>query len=133
MGTGTGRQNLCACSLIPATCWRFVHRPGIKQYPAQFGARVYKITRDEKGNRLTHVKLTGGSLKVKELIGEEKVDQLRFYSGVQFRTELEVSAGEVCAITGLEKTKVGQGLGVEASLECPISSFTFNEPPVIFT
>ncbi len=91
-----------------------------KQYPKEFGARVFKITRDEKGTRLTHVKITGGSLKVKELIGEEKVDQLRFYSGVQFRTELEVSAGEVCAITGLEKTKVGQGLGVEASLECPM-------------
>ena len=78
-----------------------------KQYPKQFGARVFKITRDEKGTRLTHVKITGGSLKVKELIGEEKVDQLRLYSGVQFRTESEVVAGEVCAITGLEKTKVG--------------------------
>ena len=91
-----------------------------KRYPKEFGARVFKITRDEKGTRLTHVKITGGSLKVKELIGEEKVDQLRFYSGVQFRTELEVSAGEVCAITGLEKTKVGEGLGVEESLECPM-------------
>ena len=91
-----------------------------KRYPKEFGARVFKITRDEKGTRLTHVKITGGSLKVKELIGEEKVDQLRFYSGVQFRTELEVSAGEVCAITGLEKTKVGQGLGIEESLEYPM-------------
>ena len=97
-----------------------VHWTKRKQYPKEFGARVFKITRDEKGTRLTHVKITGGSLKVKELIGEEKVDQLRFYSGVQFRTELEVSAGEVCAITGLEKTKVGQGLGKEVSLERPI-------------
>ncbi len=91
-----------------------------KQYPAQFGARVYKITRDEKGNRLTHVKLTGGALKVKELIGEEKADQIRFYSGVQFRTENEAVAGEVCAITGLESTYAGQGLGMEESLERPV-------------
>ncbi len=91
-----------------------------KQYPAEFGARVYKITRDEKGNRLTHIKLTGGSLKVKELIGEEKADQLRFYSGVQFRTEPEAFAGEVCAITGLESTYAGQGLGIEESLEKPV-------------
>ena len=91
-----------------------------KKYPADFGARVYKITRDEKGNRLTHVKLTGGSLKVKELIGEEKADQIRFYSGVQFRTENEAFAGEVCAITGLESTYAGQGLGIEKSLEQPV-------------
>ncbi len=91
-----------------------------KQYPAEFGARVYKITRDEKGNRLTHVKLTGGSLRVKELIGEEKADQIRFYSGVQFRTENEACAGEVCAITGLESTYAGQGLGMEESLEQPV-------------
>lgn len=91
-----------------------------KKYPAQFGARVYKITRDEKGNRLTHVKLTGGALKVKELIGEEKADQIRFYSGVQFRTENEAFAGEVCAITGLESTYAGQGLGIEESLEQPV-------------
>jgi len=91
-----------------------------KQYPAEFGARVYKITRDEKGNRLTHVKLTGGALKVKELIGEEKADQIRFYSGVQFRTENEAFAGEVCAITGLESTYAGQGLGIEESLEQPV-------------
>ncbi|MBQ7863500.1 MAG: TetM/TetW/TetO/TetS family tetracycline resistance ribosomal protection protein [Lachnospiraceae bacterium] len=91
-----------------------------KRYPAQFGARVYKITRDEKGNRLTHVKLTGGTLKVKELIGEEKADQIRFYSGVQFRTENEAFAGEVCAITGLESTYAGQGLGIEESLEQPV-------------
>ena len=91
-----------------------------KKYPSEFGARVYKITRDEKGNRLTHMKLTGGSLKVKELIGEEKADQIRFYSGVQFRTETEAVAGEVCAVTGLESTYAGQGLGVEESLEQPV-------------
>lgn len=91
-----------------------------KQYPADFGARVYKITRDDKGGRLTHVKLTGGSFKVKNVIGEEKADQIRFYSGVQFRTENEAVAGEVCAITGLESTYAGQGLGIEESLERPV-------------
>ena len=91
-----------------------------KQYPAQFGARVYKITRDDKGNRLTHIKMTGGSLKVKEVIGEEKADQIRFYSGVQFHAENEAFAGEVCAVTGLESTYAGQGLGIEESLEQPV-------------
>ena len=91
-----------------------------KQYPAQFGARVYKITRDDKGNRLTHIKMTGGSLKVKEVIGEEKADQIRFYSGAQFHAENEAVAGEVCAVTGLESTYAGQGLGIEESLEQPV-------------
>jgi len=91
-----------------------------RQYPAQFGARVYKITRDDKGNRLTHIKMTGGYLKVKEVIGEEKADQIRFYSGVQFHAENEAVAGEVCAVTGLESTYAGQGLGIEESLEQPV-------------
>ncbi len=97
-----------------------------KTYPSEFAARVFKIARDEKGNRLTHVKLTGGSLKVKELIGEEKADQLRLYSGVSYRTETEVFAGEVCAITGLETTYAGQGLGVEESLEKPVLAPVLN-------
>ena len=91
-----------------------------KYYPSEFGARVFKITRDEKGNRLTHMKLTGGSLKVKELVGEDKVDQIRFYSGTQFRTEQEAVAGDVCAVTGLESTFAGQGLGREESLDKPV-------------
>ena len=92
----------------------------LKRFSQEFGARVYKITRDEKGNRLTHMRLTGGSLKVKELIGEEKVDQIRIYSGVSFRTATEVFAGEVCAVTGPETTFAGQGLGTEESLERPV-------------
>ncbi len=91
-----------------------------KWYPEEFAARVFKITRDEKGNRLTHLKLTGGSLKVKELVGEEKADQLRLYSGVQYRTEAEVFAGQVCAVTGLNDTFAGQGLGCEHTLEKPM-------------
>ena len=90
------------------------------EYPREFGARVYKITRDAQGNRLTHLKVTGGSLKAKESLsgsdGEgnewtEKVNQIRFYSGEKFEPVGEVSAGDICAVTGLSKTYPGQGLG----------------------
>jgi len=112
-----------------------------KQYQTVFGARVFKIARDEKGNRLTYVKVTGGSVKVKEFIGEEKADQLRLYSGDAYRTEPEVFAGEICAITGLETTYAGQGLGAEESLERPVLAPVLNyrlvlpegaEPHVIY-
>ena len=82
-----------------------------KEYPAAFGARVYKIARDENGNRLTHIKVTGGSLRVKELISGEKADQLRVYSGAGFTLSKEVQAGGICAITGLSSTYAGQGIG----------------------
>ncbi len=91
-----------------------------KEYPQNFSARVYKITRDGSGNRLTHMKITGGSLKVKSLIGEDKVDQIRIYSGNQFHLEEEVSAGSICAVTGLADTFCGQGLGGEAEGTAPI-------------
>lgn len=85
-----------------------------KQYPKDFGARVYKITRDTQGNRLTHIKITGGNLKVKEkLLEEEKVDQIRLYSGDKFESVNEVVAGDICAIKGLKSTTIGQGLGFE--------------------
>lgn len=97
-------------------------------YPSEFGARVYKISRDPQGNRLTHLKLTGGSLKVKSLIRgksdeeewEEKVDQIRLYSGESFQAVSEVSAGTVCAVTGLTRTKAGDGLGSEMRAEDPL-------------
>lgn len=87
---------------------------------ASFGARVFKITRDEDGNRLTHVKITSGELKTKSAIpvgdgsGEsEKVDGIRIYSGSKYRTADRVEAGEVCALLGLSRTYSGEGLGVE--------------------
>lgn len=90
-------------------------------YPEEFGAKVYKISRDKQGNRLTHVKITGGSLKVKTLLREdEKADQIRIYSGDGFEMALEVNAGSICAITGLQSTKAGEGLGVEKESETPI-------------
>ena len=81
-------------------------------YREAFGARVYKISRDDQGNRLTHLKVTGGVLKVKmPLETGEKVDQIRIYSGAGFQTAQEVTAGGICAVTGLLNTRSGDGLG----------------------
>ncbi len=89
-------------------------------YPEEFAARVYKISRDNNGNRLTHLKVLGGSLRVKSVIGEQKADQLRIYSGTQFKLTEEVEAGCICAVTGLEDTFCGQGLGVCPEGELPV-------------
>ncbi len=82
-------------------------------YGEAFGARVYKISRDSQGSRLTHMKITGGSLRVKDVIGEEKADQIRIYSGAGYQLAEEAPAGSICAVTGLEKTRCGQGLGAD--------------------
>ncbi len=84
-----------------------------------FGVRVYKISRDDQGNRLTWLKVTGGSLKVRSLLGEEKVQQIRLYSGEKFTALEEVEGGTLCAVTGLTKTYAGQGLGAEPSSPKP--------------
>ncbi|MCD8301337.1 MAG: NYN domain-containing protein [Clostridiales bacterium] len=114
-----------------------------RTYPDGFGARIYKITRDAQGNRLTHMRITGGVLRTKMLltnlrerpdtaadlhnfknddsdhcgdrkdIWEEKVNQIRIYNGEKFETPQEIPAGEVCAVTGLTHTYPGQGLGIE--------------------
>lgn len=86
------------------------------EYADAFGARVYKISRDPQGNRLTHMKITGGSLKVKDLIGEEKVDQIRIYNGSSFTAVPAVSAGSICTVTGLTASKVGSCYGADAEL-----------------
>ncbi len=83
--------------------------------PEDFGARVYKISRDSQGKRLTHLKITGGTLHVRDAVGEEKITQLRIYNGARFDAVDSVSAGQVCAVCGLESTSCGQGLGVEAT------------------
>ncbi|MBE5966457.1 MAG: GTP-binding protein [Lachnospiraceae bacterium] len=136
-------------------------------YPESFGAKVYKIARDDQGNRLTYMKITGGSLKVKMPLTnrkaeeevqnpyqkdenrkveeqaeqrkegsrkeedetdlwEEKVDQIRIYSGARYDTVEEAGAGAVCAVTGLNKTYPGEGLGIEAGSELPISRPVLN-------
>lgn len=88
-------------------------------YNNEFGAKVFKISRGEQGNRLTHIKITGGSLKVRAQLSEEKVNQIRIYSGAGYQTVNEAFAGQICAVTGLTRTYSGQGLGVEQASEQP--------------
>ena len=95
-----------------------------KTYPEAFGARVFKVTRDSQGSRLTHMKITGGTLKAKMELTcaedkTEKVNQIRIYSGERFEAVNEAVAGSVCAVTGLLGTMPGQGLGTEKDLESP--------------
>jgi len=86
-------------------------------WPDEFGARVFKIGRDEQGNRLTYMKITGGVLKVRNVLSgsgwEEKVNQIRIYSGQKYEAVNEAEAGTVCAVTGLTQTRPGEGLGIE--------------------
>jgi len=104
---------------------RFAPRP---QYPEVFAARVFKITRDPQGKRLTWMKITGGALKVKTPLSggsgegrwEEKADQLRLYSGERFAPVQQVEAGQVCAVTGLTRTYPGQGLGAAEEGDKPV-------------
>lgn len=117
---------------------------GVQKYtaeperPTEFGAKVFKIARDEQGNRFTYMKITGGSLKVKTLLSsnsngqslpgrkaeeaawEEKADQIRLYSGAKYELTSEAEAGTVCAVTGLTRTYPGEGLGIEQESELPI-------------
>ena len=99
-----------------------------------FGAKVYKITEDESGNRLTHLKITGGTLHVRDkLPSGEKITQIRLYNGVKFQTVDAVTSGMVCAITGLSKTYAGQGLGKEHDTApptlAPVLSYRVQIPP----
>lgn len=93
-------------------------------YPQEFGARIFKIGRDEQGSRLTYLKITGGRLKVKDLLSngvwEEKVNQIRIYAGEKYETASEAAAGSICAVTGLTQTKPGEGLGREKDLKLPL-------------
>ncbi len=91
-------------------------------YPKEFGAKVFKIARDEQGKRLTYLKITGGTLKVKELLEseQEKIEQIRIYSGAKYKTADLAEAGMICAVTGLTKTSPGQGLGIESSLNMSV-------------
>ena len=101
-------------------------------YPDSFGAKIYKITRDSQGERLSHMKITGGALKVKSVLSngkpgesgegiwQEKVNQIRIYSGEKYTMVSEVKAGTVCAVTGLTATYPGQGLGSEQASDMPV-------------
>lgn len=103
-------------------------------YNAEFGGRIFKISRDAKGERLTYMKVTGGCLKCREQIEgtEGKVNQIRIYSGARYETVEEAPAGTVCAVTGLSETSAGQGVGCEqrnvfAGLE-PVLSYKVSYP-----
>lgn len=93
-------------------------------YGDEFGAKIFKITRDELGNRLTHMKLTGGRLKVRDVLKsglwEEKVNQIRIYSGQKYDAVSGLEAGSICQITGLTQTRPGEGLGIEEASGRPV-------------
>ncbi|MCR4782516.1 MAG: TetM/TetW/TetO/TetS family tetracycline resistance ribosomal protection protein [Lachnospiraceae bacterium] len=87
---------------------------GHRAYSEEFGARVYKIGRDESGKRLSFLKVTGGELSVRdEVLPGEKIDEIRIYTGPKFGTVKTLKAGEVAAVTGLSTTYPGMGLGEE--------------------
>ena len=103
----------------------------IPQYSKEFAAKAFKIARDEQGNRLTYLKITGGSLKVRAVLKskdgvseekawEEKINQIRVYSGARYHTIEEAAAGIVCAVTGLTKSKPGDGYGAEPDSGLPV-------------
>lgn len=112
-----------------------------KKYGDEFGAKVYKISYDSKGSRLTHMKITGGGLKMRDDLSysdqdgnviNAKVSSIRFYTGEKFRTAESAEAGEVLAVTGLTGTYAGQGIGAEknsdgASLE-PVMTYRVSLP-----
>ena len=96
----------------------------IPLYRDEFGARIFKISRDEQGNRLTHMKVTGGRLRVKEVLTNgvwaEKVNQIRIYSGQKFELANAIEAGAVCAVTGLTQARPGEVLGIEVGSQTPV-------------
>lgn len=111
---------------------RFAEAP---DYPEEFGARIYKISRDERGNRLTHLKVTGGTLSVRQTVsgtdrnGEkwsEKIHSIRIYNGDSFTEVPSVEAGRVCTVTGLTRTSQGSVLGFEKSLPAPVLTPVLN-------
>ncbi len=117
---GSGRTLYGVSEFLDGLC-RFVQVP---DYPDTFGARIYKISRDAQNNRLTHMKITGGSLKTKSSLlcnGKyQKADQLRIYSGDRFSVIDEAYAGMICAVKGLDHVYPGMGLGMETSITKPL-------------
>ncbi|WOO37666.1 translation factor GTPase family protein [Anaerocolumna sp. AGMB13020] len=96
----------------------------IPSYRSEFGAKIYKISRDEQGNRLTFLKITGGRLKIRDMLSGsswmEKVNQIRLYSGLKYEAVNEIEAGSICAVLGLTQTRPGEGLGIEEASDTPV-------------
>ena len=137
LAKGIARRKLIPCYFGAAlklegvdTFLEGLHRYTLeKSCPAQFGARVFKIAADEKGNRLSYLKITGGRLRVRDSIAytasngrdmQEKVSQIRVYAGAKFEAKEAVPAGTVCAVTGLSRTFIGQGLGSAGNGMAPV-------------
>ena len=117
-GSGLTGDGISAfLKLLSAYC---IARPA----PEVFGARVFKISYDPQGNRLTHLRITGGTLHVRDTVkvgeADEKAAALRIYTGAKFDAAEEAEAGAVCAVLGLSKTECGMGLGFEASAAEPM-------------
>lgn len=93
-------------------------------YPGEFGAEIFKISRDDQGERLAHLKIVGGKLRVRDLVGntewEDKVNQIRLYSGDRYETVTDLEAGSICAVTGLNHAKPGDGLGIGVPSRAPL-------------
>ena len=121
------------CNIFPCFNGSALKMEGVKEFisaidnltckkpsPDEFGAKIYKISHDEKGRRLSFLKVTGGVLKVKNTIEtkpghSEKINEIRIYSGEKYKNADEIYPGMVCAVTGLDNSYVGQGLGFEAN------------------
>lgn len=95
-----------------------------KEYGSRFGAKIYKIGHDAAGCRLTYMKITGGSIRVRDMLDadgtDEKINQIRIYSGSRFETVDHAEAGTLCAVTGPQKTYAGQGLGIDHCSYSPV-------------
>ena len=131
-------EAIASCSVFPVYSGSALKQNGVeellralarysveKEFPDEFGARVFKISQDEKGRRLTHLRVTGGSLRLKDSIAisgaEQKINDIRIYSGAKYKNVSEVKKGEICQICGLTDTFAGQGLGREAKQEALVS------------
>ena len=106
----------------------FFETPAYSLDPENFGCIVYKISKDKQNNRLTHLKVTGGTLKVKAELGDEKANELRIYSGEKWESVKEVSAGQVCTVTGLKSSFAGKTYG-----NAPEGLNTRLEPALIYS
>ncbi len=95
-------------------------------YPSEMAAKVYKITHDENGHPLVHIKVTGGTIKVKDPIDDEKIDQIRIYSGNKYELVQSVFPGQLCTLKGIKSLKSGDTLGIEQDMSSPVLSSYMN-------
>lgn len=132
------KKSIKARKIFPLFCGSALKMEGVEKFlkavdvlteqtkeQKEFGAKVFKIATDERGQRLTFLKITGGALKVKEVVDTEKINEIRIYSGEKYKNTDLATQGMVCAVTGLTKTYQGQGLGKELKSEKLVSEPIF--------